>query len=430
MRSLRDPFFLLVSACFLLGALAWGLLLPVHEAPDEQNHYRYMVFLKEQGRLPRQLPLPPEVAGEGHQPPLYYALGAALLKRLDPGAFWVELPNNPHFAFNANPAWFTHYADEGWLRFQGYARGPHLLRAIQVVLPLLSLAALWLGLMALPLDAGARRCGFVLMALNPGFVFLGGALNNDHLVTLFFTLTLLTLLDAERQGGWSWGHSVACGLFLGLGALSKISIFCLFPLALAVAWWRGSLVKAVLLHAVAFAVAGWFYLRNFSLYGDFFGWEMHRLTCAGTVHIKSWHDMGWLWFWLKRSFESFWIVFGWLSFSAPRWWNAFFLGVSLVAALGFWRRSRAGQRPAPTKILVVALLALTAGILKFNWSFDPPEGRYFYPGHLPIGACFALGLGAWGAFRRPLAAWMLAGVLVALNVWIVFYRLIPLYYNV
>lgn len=426
MSPLRDRFFLGSLALFSLLALCWGLLLPIHEGPDEQNHYRYMIFLKEQGRLPRQLPLPPEVAGEGHQPPLYYALGAAALSRLAPDSQWVELPNNRDFGFNRNPAWFAHGADEGFLKFRGNAWGPHLLRMLQLWMPLASLSLLWMLLMALPLSLAASRLALVLMAFNPGFLFLSGVLNNDHLVLLFFSGAVLTFVDAVQQRDWGWGHSLAAGLFLGLGALTKISIFCLFPLGLAVACAYGRCGRALGMLALALALCGGFYARNNALYGDPFGWAMHTLTCAGTVHVKSLLDMGWAWFWLKRSFESFWTIFGWLSWGAPRLWTFAFLALCLAALAGL-RRCRLS---AAAWVLALALAGLTAGVIKFNWAFDPPEGRYFYPALLPIGAFFALGLNGYAPFRARYAPWIALAVLAALNTWLLFYRLIPLYYNV
>lgn len=423
MSALKDGFFLSVIAAFLLLATAWGLFLPVHEAPDEQNHYRYMIFLKEQGRLPLQLPLPPEVAGEGHQPPLYYWLGAAALKAWVPTAAWVELPNNPGFAFNRNPAWFVHFKEEGLLQFSGYAVGPHVLRIAQLWMPLLSLTALWLLLCSLPVKRSVACFVFAVFALNPGFVFLSGTLNNDHLVILFFSLTLLLLADAWCQNGWSWMQSLACGLFLGLGALSKISIFSLLPLALVMAWWLGSARKAALLGIVCAAIGLWFYVRNLQLYGDLFGWQMHLLTCKDTVQVKSLFDMGWLWFWLKRSFESFWIVFGWLSWTAPRWLNAVPLALMAAAGTGLLLR----RQPSTVWMLLLALAFLTAGVVKFNWTFNPPEGRYFYPALLAIAGLTAFGLNRW-----KLSGWGPAALvaMAALNAWLVFGRLIHLYYNV
>jgi hypothetical protein len=416
-----------VLGIFAFLALSWGLLLPIHEGPDEQNHYRYMIFLKDKGRLPIQLPLPPEVAGEGHQPPLYYALGALALRRFLPSQAWVELPNNGHFQFNENPSWFAHDPrEEGYLRFSGNAVGPHLLRALQLWMPLLSLSCLWLLLCALPISQSLRHLSLALMALNPGFVFLSGVLNNDHLVLLFFSLTCLLIFDSAQQRTWSWGHSLGAGIFLGLGALSKISIFCLLPLALAYALVYGKSLKALASLALFGAICGFFYWRNLSLYGDPFGWTMHSLSCADTVHVKSVWDMGWAWFWLKRSFESFWIVFGWMSWRAPRILILPFLGLSLAALLGL----RSKKLPRGSLALGLALAGLTLGVIKFNWNFDPPEGRYFYPALLPIAAFLAMGLDRWKLFHLPLAAWTALAGLALLNAWLVFDRLISLYYNV
>lgn len=397
MKALRDPFFISVAGMAIILAMAWGQLLPIHEAPDEQNHYRYMQFLRHEARMPVQLPLPSDVLGEGHQPPLYYAWGALMLRLFQPEAQYAELPQNPSPA----AAYFIHAKDD-W--------APHLLRMLQLFMLALTLCALWLFLDFS--GAPAARLAFALLALNPAFLFLNGALNNDHIGILscaWATYWLAKIEDWERR------DSIVLGLIFGLGALGKLSILPLLPLA----FWIGRRkpLELAIMTAIFLILAGPYFVFNVRHYGDPFAWNVIAATCPQCVHPKNILDLRWWWFFASRSFDSFWGVFGWFTWRAPMafTWALFALALAALRKPS----SRLGL------LMSFAFLLQFIGILKHQLAFDPPEGRYFYPAMLPIAFFFATGLGPvkWTA---PLLALGLG----LFNAWLLIYRLIPLYYHV
>src|SRR5438128_8761694 len=73
---------LYISAVFVLAFLvrvAYALVTPAFEAPDEYSHYSYVEYLHTFRRLPVQPnPAVGAEALELHQPPLYYVLAAPL----------------------------------------------------------------------------------------------------------------------------------------------------------------------------------------------------------------------------------------------------------------------------------------------------------------------------------------------------------------
>lgn len=438
LRSLRSPYFLVVTGAFLLLALSWGFCLPAFEAADEQSHYAFMVFIKDHWRLPRQLPLPAEVAGEGHQPPLYYLLGALWLRLAHPGASSVELPRRPGISFDRQPVFFDQDPGPYPGAWPASHTPVHELRALQVVLPLATLACLWLLLARLAPGTGAPRVAYAVMALNPAWCQLAGALNNDHTATTTFSVVLTLLVLAAANGRLESCGPPVLGVSLGLGMLAKLSILPLLPLTWMAVWiWshRKTRDEAWVI-LVPTAIAGWWYVRNAMLYGDPFGWAMHRLTCSQNLHEKPVLEMGWWWFWLVRSFESFWSVFGWMTWRAPLAVTWTFAATVAAAAVGLvkrgWRTLSAGERRAGL-LLALATAALVTGVARFNLEFDPPEGRYFYPALVAWGTALAWGLDPWLGALSPrtqhLVAWSVTGGLVALNLWLVTARLLPLYYG-
>jgi hypothetical protein len=420
-----DPFAAAVLAAFTLLALLWGLLMPIHESADEQDHYRYMVFLKDHGRLPVQLPLPSESPGEGHQPPLYYALGALALKAAAPTAAFTEAPRQATY-FDRQPVYFVHGPDEGLLRFQGQAWPPHLLRILQVLFLLAPAVALlgWMLSQALPRDHA--RLAWVLLALDPAFVALAGALNNDHGAFVFGTLALACLAPVLQGRPLGLRHWLGFGAAVGLAGLAKPTALGLLGVIPALAWaLPGQRRKGgpwLALGLAGLILAPWFW-RNAALYGDLSAWNALVADCPQCVHPKPWFNLHWWWFWLSRTFETFWGVFGWMTWRAGVGITVGFAGICLAAlgglAAGAWRR----LRPEAWALVLGAFLGVLVVVLRHDMSLDPPAGRYFYGLLLPLG----LGLGAGLPAPRWLP-WLAGALLLGLHAWLILGRLLPMYH--
>src|SRR5262245_3031782 len=86
---------------FLSLATVYSLIVPLGEGPDEPGHAAYVFFLAREGRLPVQRAAPDtsDVPGEGHQPPLAYALAAPLMAWLPQAERQFDLPGNARFTW-------------------------------------------------------------------------------------------------------------------------------------------------------------------------------------------------------------------------------------------------------------------------------------------------------------------------------------------
>src|SRR5437773_1606075 len=82
-------------------AAVYSVVVPLGEGPDEPGHAAYVFFLAREGRLPVQRvePQQSDVPGEGHQPPLAYALAAPMVAWLPPEERQFDLPGNPRFTW-------------------------------------------------------------------------------------------------------------------------------------------------------------------------------------------------------------------------------------------------------------------------------------------------------------------------------------------
>jgi hypothetical protein len=374
--SLATPprrIFWVILAIYLALAVGYSAVLPLGEAPDEADHYAYIVYLGEH----RSLPVGPEVT-QGKHPPLYHAAAAALSAWT--GLDFTFLRSNPDavpLGPDKPPNFFIHTTLEAF-PWRGGALALHLARLLSVALGAVTLWAAWrLGLEVFPERPAIGLIAAAFLAGLPGFLFISGSANNDNAAGAAGALVVL-LCAATLGRGLHWGRTALLGLFLGLGLLAKVGTLALWPLAaLAVggAWWlsrqpavhetvgskmdqsavaglraaieppkRLALLTAFAHLALAYGLglllaAPWL-LRNWRLYGDPFGWELVRATVdqrAGPIGLR---EAIWL---LEGFHPTFWGRFGGAGqVSLPAWayvLAAVFTLLVIIGAVRFLLRS-------------------------------------------------------------------------------------------
>ncbi len=421
-RQARRWLWLLVIGHLLL-AVAYSLSVPLGEAPDEADHWAYVVYLARE----RRLPVGPVLTQAKH-PPLYHATAAAvaalavpqvgdldtrLYLRANPDVtFRVEEAQSGAFGLNS----FIHTTYEAW----PWRPGPlafRLARFWTVVLSTWTVLAAYLVLRhAFPEREMVVLAGTAAVAFLPEFAFIGGVVNNDAAAALLATLALAGGLRAGRKrslrAGW-WTP-----LALGLGVWAKVSTLAVWPAALLAAWMpdgrgprigrgalrRGAAVLAFYGGAALLLAAPWFG-RNWVLYRDPFGWELARQTVDVRTTPWTWGDTVWL---LRGWLVSFWGRFGsagHIPMAGPVY--VLLAGSVALAALGLargWRRASAGERWG---VVVLALAAL--GVVLAIWRYSllalgTDQGRLLFPALAAWLGLWAYGLLAWVPQRWHAAA--------------------------
>jgi hypothetical protein len=446
-RQKRDRGALLaILGGFALLTVSYSFIVPVFNAPDETHHLEYIRHLADHRRLPDQTTVAEATSNEGFNPPLYYALGAALLSLVSPdNAADLVVPDYAELTrFRRRPAaagqqsFFPplnpHYVKWGWGReqnmflradkdhfpFQGSLRAVHLLRLISIPFGVLTILLVFQTTRALfPGESEIALAAAATCAFNPQFTFLHAYLNNDTLVTTFaticFWLATRLILSKERDKA----ALVALGLCAGLGLLSKLNFVFMLPIVLLAIWLRPSargagveprLQDSLLFVVPVLAVAGWYFLRSLSIYGldDPLGWELRahqspELTLAPELRADFFKEV-----FARRLFTSFWGQFDWLTIWLPTWSYAFYGLLSLMGLVGVgaWARelrTRAlfdGRRLCFSLYLASIVLAL-ASLISLNFTFLSAQGRLIFPVIAPICIFMAAGLRSGLASRWP-----------------------------
>ncbi len=397
----------------LVLASAYSAANPLGEAPDEVDHWAYVVYLAREQRLPEG----PRVTQSKH-PPLYHAGAAAVASLAEPRFDFLRA--NPDAAIRPGPTqslnFFIHTALEAW----PWQDGPlafHLARLWSVLLSTATVAAVYaLARHALPDQPGVALLAMGLAATLPEFAFIGGAINNDNAAALLGTLALWGGFAIYRAGGdWRAGWWTPCAL--GLGLLAKASTTSLWPVlgllivagtvqagaptASPSSWlrrvlqtWQRWVSTGLIVFLPALLIAAPWLLRNWRLYGDPTGMALVVQTIDLRTTPWTWADTTWL---LRGWFVSFWGKFGGaghIPFPAGVYWMLALL--SALGAIGLVRHLLHGRDTMAITLLGLALLAVAGGMARYSLlALGTDQGRLLFPALGPICILLALGLAAW-----------------------------------
>lgn len=171
-----------------------------------------------------------------------------------------------------------------------------LLRAARMADVLFMTAAAWLVVRIgkrLFQDKGQRWLFCVLVIFLPEFLFMGAYVNTDSLALLSCTIILLAWVRYLDEG-WTWKNCILLAVGMGVCFLSYYNaygwilwsafFFCFTVLfCTEKPWkerWRFLFSRGFVIAGITFALAGWWFIRNYFLYdGDILGRKASDL-CA------------------------------------------------------------------------------------------------------------------------------------------------------
>ena len=454
----------LLLGLFVLLAVVYSVVIPPFETPDEIWHFAFIQHVASGQGLPVSEPNTQALwRQQGVQPPAYYLAAAGLTAWIDQSDFpAIYQRANPHAAIGQpdapiNRNYLIHYAGEGW-PWRGSILALHLARFFSILLGALTVWAVY-RTVALLLGRRAGLLGAALLAFIPQFIFISAAASNDNAINataalaLWLLVSLVVTPPAAGRTAFAWpdrrelGRLLALGVLLGLAVLSKLSGLALLALAglalLLAAWrrrsWRWLLGGSLAVGLATLLLGGWWYARNWLLYGDPLAWNLWqanillRLEPAGWAVILAE---------LQSLERSFWGLFGWMNVGYPTWVYTALRGLVLLAAVGLivaagrWlvRSRRVDWRWAGAALLLLWLGLLIVSWLRFMRIAPAAQGRYFFPAASTLALLLVIGLqnlrlprwprdpAAW----QPLS-WAAVAGLLALSVATPFWLIRPAY---
>lgn len=395
-------------AIYLFVTTGFALVTPYGEAPDEDTHILYTEHLILYGTMPLIAENPYTV--DAFHPPLYYALGAAIIagarvltgRQID-RPIAPKLIHNPEFRFEDVPGASKRMflpTEVRWPLWPYTLRLLSVLAGLGVILLTYATARLLVPRPA-PSFVPIMACAFA--ALLPQANFIRASFSNENFAD-FFGSVIIWLLVLHLTRPYNSTRVYWIGVAVGLGLLTKLSVSLLVLPILLVLWLRREGKWGRLLHdLVAFAlfvfiVAGWLYIYRWIIYGD-------------PLAIAAWHRM--LppnsplrlgdFFWFKDPFvhmlwTSFWGCFGWQVIFLPDWIYDAFTALTLLGIAGgvylLVRGYLSRVQQLVSAILTLALLLMYALVIQASTYLYAWQGREMYPALSSV--CVLLGLGLGG----------------------------------
>jgi len=450
-------------AAFMVST-SWALITPPFQAPDEQDHFAYVQHLAETGKAPRQQGGPADQPwsqdertalsftralsaneqSDGRPPWLaaneraWEQARSAGHDRADGGGFTTSAAHGPVYYAALVPAYAATRNASIWSQLT-------LQRIMSALIG--SLAALFTFLAAreiLPRPRIFAVAAGLLVAYQPMFTFISGAVNNDVGINAAAAATVFMLMRMLRRGA-SPGLLCGLGVLLGLLPVIKGTGYELYPIAAIAAIGallrfrdRRALVSVGLLVLSGLAVqvvwsqlAPSFGHTTFTTPGGGAPTSASALSTPGLYISYVWQiflprlplmndHFVQTWPFFNIYVERAWASFGWYTIQFPRYVyglivlamaGAIVLGVVAIRREWPWVRTRLWE------LLVLALLplAVIAGVESAFATLQPRPilaemGRYLFPA---ISALSILAVGAAVGVGRRRAVSLVTGVVVA-----------------
>jgi len=328
---------------------------------------------------------------------------------------YYEHPTNPYWGYrywevgDDNKNQYLHGDDESF-PFRGVALAVYVVRWMTV---LIGAGVVWLtyriGREIFPDRPTLAVGGAALVAFNPQFTYLSGAVNNDVPAALCSAAVLLVCVRMVRDGP-SVRTDVTLGVLYGLALLVKFNLLALLPLVglayLVAAWptrahtstpphphtlnWRVLLRGTIIVLGLATVISGWWFWRNYMLYGDPTGMSKVNELWAGRPASENWwairQSLPYLW-------SSLWGRFGYGQVPLPQLVYQGLL-VFCVLALAGYLLPRRGSLPLATLSLLGAAVLIFTAVVFYYILIQPAGamGRFLFPGLPAFALLLCLGL--------------------------------------
>ncbi len=416
--SFRSPLWAILPAFVLMGVL-YSINTPIFEASDELRHVAVVEYLWQGRGLPIQNPAHHEFfEQEGSQPPLYYFLAGLIAQPIGLSDFRALAIENPHTRnigradATDNRNMLLHTAMEYW-PWRGASLFVHVMRLLGVMMGAITVACSWhIGLRLAPSrnQRSIASLSAALTAFNPMFLFISASVNNDNLVTMLASVAVLLALIALRNGA-TMRSALLLGCVLGGGALAKTSGLVpavIIPGFLVVRALqtkpRTGLAPLVTMALLIALIAGWFYARNWLLYGEPTGTQMMVQIAGARDHIATAQELLSEW---DGFYKAYWGLFGAVNIPMWDWVYLALTGLGGLAVLGLVidglacisrlrvRKANLHRSPATTLAVAMCVALLVGSFIAFlRWTSltFASQGRLLFPVITIISVAFSIGL--------------------------------------
>ncbi len=358
---------MLTIIVYLSLSLTYFFIVPIFEGPDEWTHSGHVKYIAEGNGLP--IMLPGRGIWGGQQPPLYFATAAILMQPFDLSGLdrYEKSLKNPHASLGyaldpGNKNHYLHHPAENF-PYHGLSLAVHILRLYSMAFGLVTLIFTYLTASdfgfwildfgfsdSLNLKSKIQNPKYfaptvaLFVACQPMFAFITAMVANEPTNMAGCAVALwLTQRYVLYGPSLHWKRAVALGVTFGLISLAKMTGLSI-GLVMVMAFLQVAITRrnqpgvARLLWRDGFIIGfsflligGWWYWRNYQLYGDFFQTGLYEIYFHDTPDPITLSHFLYI---LSSGEVSFWATFGWLNIVAPDWFYNIYYLISRIGLLG------------------------------------------------------------------------------------------------
>jgi hypothetical protein len=418
----------LILVLYFLLAMAYSLLMPIWEAPDEPAHYHLAWHLAHYGEYASE-----EINYEAHQPRPFYYLGSWIIRALD--TIDPKLTRYIHpteYKFNIRvPEPRFEWSDDNYR----FVWGIYVLRWINMIF---GGGALWLNWKTFkqlaPAQPALCLAALALAALTPQYLHIMASVNNDALGTLAGALLFYGAIRFLKEPS----HALVVPLIVAALLLPLLTKLTVFPVSAAVLltivskWFFGSPQKRWLLYSgvLLLAGAGIFYLLFPEAVHSAFNqiqWRLFSLrkNALTEKYIKAVSSQI-LW--------TYWGKVGWLAVGLPLWIIQLLTGLGVTGmVLQIYSLLRSRVRGLQLGLWLVVWLVTVftlMAVFRNGLTTFATQGRLLFPA---IGAMSLLMVAGWykalsERFQSYLPA-LIVLLFICCNMVLWFTGILPVYYQ-
>ncbi|TVR18937.1 MAG: phospholipid carrier-dependent glycosyltransferase [Anaerolineaceae bacterium] len=400
-----------IVAYFVLLAGVYAATIPIFEESDEAEHFLYVHNILQDNALPvirsrdelgDLTDLTDIWNNHAHHAPLYYLLGASVIALTDRADIEFYLRSNDVIFVRGirenNPNKWLHspYASSG-----DTYRAVMTLRALNGLLGVGTLVLIFLTARIVWRRDDVAVCSALLVASVPGFVVNHASVTNDALVIFLYAAGTLWLVKTWTSRELSGANIALICLIVAGAALAKLTGLMLAGIVIMVLFvgaWRGHFERRAAFRAslavivALILLAGWWYVRNVTLYGDPFA-----LTATQSIWGRDLDRVGDPSNWpeeVRRVLRSFWLMVGYRHepLLAPDSWTLYGGLLVVLAGFGLSRHVRRVPQRAAVLILCLICVGMVAQLLVGTRNVDISYGRILFPAMPAFASLMAFGL--------------------------------------
>jgi hypothetical protein len=246
----------------------------------------------------------------------------------------------------------------------------------------------------------------MFLAVNPSLLAIASSIENDMLAIVLSLLLTLCAAKWMNNGVLSYRHSLLLGGLASAAILTKLTTAFWIPtLPLLMLWhYRGRGIPRALVYLLTiFACCGWWFARNYSLYGDITGGSAMKyyVSVESIRPVKLWTPSIFL-RWIRSLVTYYWLPYEYYRnvYRPPRVVTFGVVGLTIAAAVGFagavivWCRSEVQWRKLPPVLTLLGIQYLSSiALYAHAWMTATPLGaRMTLPTVIVFAIVFWIGL--------------------------------------